>query len=145
MVMAILVFLRLATAACACSFLTPTEKSRLHCFTVDKCFFRRDLLSPTILVGRVINFHLTNEMSGLEGFRGWSIASPRWVHWNLNPSPLKPLLFPHKHAACDLGSPVVSVFLDALRSLHLEQKWCCCCFFLNIYPRPAWSKVKVGV
>lgn len=77
MVMAILVFLRLATAACACSFLTPTEKSRLHCFTVDKCFFRRDLLSPTILVGRVINFHLTNEMSGLEGFRGWSIASPR--------------------------------------------------------------------
>lgn len=79
MVIAVLVFsLRLATMVCMCGvcicILTPTEKISSSALQFISAFSDVISLSPATLVRRVINFHLLNQVSGLEWLRDWPVA-----------------------------------------------------------------------
>lgn len=58
---------------CIC-ILTPTEKISSSALQFISAFSDVISLSPATLVRRVINFHLLNQVSGLEWLRDWPVA-----------------------------------------------------------------------
>ena len=58
---------------CIC-ILTPTEKISSSALQFISVFSDVISLSPATLVRRVINFHLLNQVSGLEWLRDWPVA-----------------------------------------------------------------------
>ena len=58
---------------CIC-ILIPTEKISSSALQFISAFSDVISLSPVTLVRRVINFHLLNQVSGLEWLRDWPVA-----------------------------------------------------------------------